>query len=335
MRNILNIKTAFLLLSLSIFTISCKKVNEGQPTGDVGNVFVKVIGGGTPAQLVKRAIDFVNTPSTVSLNIQRLVAKKSDLDKKMTIKVLDDTALVNFFNKDTVSTNPNATNPTKLFLEHLPATWYTVGANTTKIGGRGGVYTIEMNPSEFIKDLNIIIPDATLMNPSTTYALGFTITSVDADGKISIMKSGIMTVGAKNNYDGVYSYVSGLVTRYSAPGAPLGDALSGPLGPDNPDVFLITTGANTVNIPPAGSAGQITWSGGTSGVAGIDGLKLTVDPVTNFVTVTSAANLTLANWSGKRNQYDPATKTFFLGFKWNPNTNVREYEVVFKYKRSR
>ena len=337
MRHILNLRSLFLLSAFSIFAVSCKKVSGPEPLGDAGEVFVKVVGGAvsTAPGIISRAVDFVSTPSTVAVGIQRLVTDKTDLEKTMTVTVLDDTSAVNFFNRDTVSTNPNATNPNRVFYEHLPAAWYTVGANTTKTGGRGGIYTVVLKPGEFIKDLNIIIPDATLFNPSAVYALAFTILSVNADGKVSKLKSGIMTVGAKNNYDGVYSFVSGLVTRYTAPGVPQGDALSGPLGPVNPDIFMITTGANTVNIPPAGSAGQLTWSGGTSGVAGIDGLRFTVDPVTNLVTVTSAGNATLMNWAGKVNRYDPATKTFFVAFRWNPTANVREYEAIFRYKAPR
>ena len=334
MRHILNLRSLFLLSAFSIFAVSCKKVSGPEPLGDAGEVFVKVVGGAvsTAPGIISRAVDFVSTPSTVAVGIQRLVTDKTDLEKTMTVTVLDDTSAVNFFNRDTVSTNPNATNPNRVFYEHLPAAWYTVGANTTKTGGRGGIYTLVLKPGEFIKDLNIIIPDATLFNPSAVYALGFTILSVNADGKVSKLKSGIMTVGAKNNYDGVYSYVSGLVTRYTAPGVPQGDALSGPLGPVNPDIQMITTGAYKVRIP------QITWSGGTSGVGGIGDLELTVDPVTNLVTVTSIpnaggpANATLTNWAGKVNRYDPATKTFYVAFRWNPTANVREYEVVWRYK---
>jgi hypothetical protein len=133
--------------------------------------------------------------------------------------------------------------------------------------------------------------------------------------------------------------VSGKVTRYTSPGAPAGDVLSGDLA-GNPDVSLITSGPNAVVVPvPATpNPGTLYWAAASgSQVAGIDGLKITVDPATNLVTMSSTLNTTLANWAGSTpginyNRYDPATKTFYLAFKWNPTSNVREYEIVLKYK---
>jgi hypothetical protein len=67
-------------------------------------------------------------------------------------------------------------------------------------------------------------------------------------------------------------------------------------------------------------------------VAGIDGLTVFVDPVTKLVNMTSVQNLTLTNWAGKPNDYNPATKTFRISMRWNPTGNTREYEIVLKYK---
>lgn len=336
MRHILNFRAFFLLLSFSIFAISCKKVSGPEPLGDAGNVFVKVIGGGTPPQLIKKAIDFLNAPSTVSFSLQRIVAKPSDLEKKMTIKVLDDTAAVNFFNRDTVSTNPNATNPDKLFLEHMPATWYTVGANTTKTGGRGGVYTVEMNLSEFIKDLNLIIPNATLLDPSTTYALGFTIISVDADGKVANSKSVIMTIGAKNIYDGVYDDI---FTNYHPSSNP------GYTGA-TVEVYMVTTGANKVKIYSPDIGGfynPAILNGNLSAFSGQEP-EYTINTTTNAVTVQNTASgaVTFYNMNSSFNsRYDPATKTIYAKFGYNNPGGIfnpattREWTQELRYKRPR
>ena len=175
--------------------------------------------------------------------------------------------------------------------------------------------------------VKITIPDATVLDPTKKYGIGFKITSSDQGYQIAKnMSSVVIAFAIKNQYDGVYSYVSGTVTRYTSPGVPAGDALSGPLSkPPNADVEMITTGPNTVNIV------GLSWSGG-AGVGGIDGLTATVDPATNLVTMASSQNATLTNWAGKENKYDPATKTFHLAFRWNPAANTREYEVVFKYE---
>ncbi len=308
------------ILGMVIAVSSCKKTATVDPIGDAGSTYVKITGGGTPAGFELKAIDFVPTPSIVGVDVQRLIPNSTELTKTMTVVIKLDTAMVTAYNA------ANGTNYIK-----LPNAWFTGTANNPKVGGETGTFTMTFKPGEFAKNLEILIPNATLFDPSSAYAVGLTIMSVDADGKISASKSKVIGIGAKNAYDGVYSYVSGLVTRYTAPGVPQGDALSGPLGPVNPDISLITTGAYTVAVPIAGTAGTFTWSGGASGVAGIDGVTLTVNPATNLVTVVSAGNATLTNWAGHNNDYNPATKTFRLAFRWNPTANVREYEVILKY----
>ena len=72
--------------------------------------------------------------------------------------------------------------------------------------------------------------------------------------------------------------------------------------------------------------------------AGIDNLRATVNPATNVVTMQALGNTTLANWTGSTtgityNRYDPATKTFYLAFKWTSvDPAYREYEIVIRYK---
>jgi hypothetical protein len=70
-------------------------------------------------------------------------------------------------------------------------------------------------------------------------------------------------------------------------------------------------------------------------VAGVDGIRVTVDPVTNLTTSLSLGNATFGNWAGNPNFYDPATKTFNLAFRWNPTAATREYLVVMKFKAPR
>jgi len=228
----------------------------------------------------------------------------------------------------TVTITPNnaliaeamAADPT-LDLTELPADAYTVSTLSVVIPAG----------QSFSDVFKLTIPNSTLLDPTATYALGYSITAVSAGYTIAAnQKDVVVGFAIKNQYDGIYSVESGLVTRYTAPGVPAGDAISGPLD-GNPDVYLITSGATTLSIPPAGFVGALYWSGGGSQVAGIDGLRINVDG-SNQVTVTSSGNATLTNWAGKDNYYDPATKTFYLAFRWNPTANVREYEVVLKYK---
>lgn len=315
----LNLTKIFATVAMfSLIFTACKKANIATPMGDAGQTLVKILNGGTPASIAKKPIDFVATPTKLlALELRRDIPNETELNKTMVVTLRDDTAAV-----------------TTAGYLHLPVSWYSPQIDGgVKTGGQGGTYTVTFKPGEFSKSIFINIPNATLLNPSLLYGLGFTILTADAGGKLSTQKSTVVEIGAKNPYDGVYSYVSGLVTRYTAPGVPAGDALSGPLSnPPNPDILLVTTGAFRVNVPIAGQAGTFTWSGGTSGVAGIDGFSVTVDPATNLVTCASAGNATLTNWAGYVNKYDPATKTFTLNFRWNPTANVREYSVVLKYK---
>lgn len=308
-----------LLLFTALFFTSCIK-KEVTPLGDEGSMFLKISGGGSPAGVIKNPINFLPTNQKIMVcDIRRDANSSANLNSSTTVVIKDDTAAV------------RAANAAYL---QFPTAWYTIEADAPKVGGQGGSFTFTFKPGEFSKQIYINIPDATVMNPSALYGLGFTITSVSADSKISTLKSVVVEIGAKNAWDGVYSVESGLVTRYTAPGVPAGDVLSGSLA-GNPDVYLITVGATTLAIPPPGTGGLQWAAGNNSYVAGVDGLRLVVDPSTNLTSMTSLGNATLTNWAGKINKYDPGTKTFYLAFRWNPTANVREYEVVLKYKRSR
>jgi hypothetical protein len=316
-------QVAALAIGALVFA-SCTKVEVPGSIGDAGQTLVKILGGGggagTAISVASKPIDFVSTPTKIlALEVRRDIPNPTELNTTMHVTVKDDLAAVTAAGRTL-----------------LPAAWYTIGAETPRTGGVGGNYNITMAPGEFSKSLYITVPDATLMDPSVIYALGFTITAADDNGVISYQKSIIVEIGAKNPYDGIYSYVSGLVTRYTAPGVPAGDALSGPLGPANPDIVMSTTGARTVDFGGAGGPVGLTWSGPMTGVAGIDGLHLTVDPATNLTNAVSSglptSNATFGNWAGHVNKYDPATRTFTLAFRWNPATTTREYEVVLKYK---
>jgi hypothetical protein len=231
-------------------------------------------------------------------------------------------------------------------------------ANGTNILSAAGFYnvalTITIPAGATGVNVPINVPSTVLMNPNNTYGLGLTITAVDGGYRIAEnLKNILVEISVKNKYDGVYSIVSGFVQRYTGPGAPICcDGLTGPLVPGtNPDVLLYTAGSNRVQVQNSTSAIGFTWSGG-GGVGGIDALFIDVDPATNNTTTFSTgANTTVGNFAGfpnpfvppgtgpfgppAPNKYDPATKTFHIAFRWNPTSTLREYDVVFKYKKPR
>jgi hypothetical protein len=195
--------------------------------------------------------------------------------------------------------------------------------------------TVTIPAGQRFAKLPIVVPNATILSLTSTFALGFKIKSVDEDYRIaSNLREVLVAWSVKNDYDGIYSIVSGQVTRYLSPGVMSNDANSGPLGPNLHDLELSTAGPNTVSLPNA-VPGGLPWAASNSYVSGIGGFTIDIDPSTKAVTCASTENLTLANWAGHQNKYDPATKTFYLAFRWNPATTTREYEVVLKYNRER
>lgn len=316
-------KSLAAIAMLSLVFTACDKAKVATPLGDNGQVLVKILGGGTPAAIASKPIDFVNTPTKIlAVEVRRDVPSATELNKTMIVTVKDDTAAV-----------------TAAGRLHLPTAWYTVAvAGGVKTGGQGGTFTITFQPGEFSKSIYVTIPDATVMNPSLVYGLGFTVLTADQGAKLSTQKSTVVEIGAKNAYDGIYTVESGFVQRYSGPGPtnPICcDNLTGPLGPGNDDVILFTTGAYTCGIPTSSEIGRLTWSYLTtpnSGVAGIDGIRITVDPSTNLVSSVCSGNATFANFPGYACKYIPSSKTFDLNWRWNPTATTRDYQVVLKYK---
>jgi hypothetical protein len=163
---------------------------------------------------------------------------------------------------------------------------------------------------------------------NASYALPLKITSASTGVISGNFGAALYSFSARNSYDGVYAVSSGTVTRYTAPGSPANDALSGTLA-GNPNVSLSTVGPNTVELS------GLQWARKGGGVGGINNLQATIDPATNLVTMKALGNATLTNMQGKVNKYDPATKTFTLAFIWNPTAAARTYEVVLTYKEPR
>jgi len=310
------------ILMGTVLFAACKKVDKVDQIGDGGQIIVKLIGGGPKTDRViqleptlsKRAIDFISTSQTITAaDVRRDVAKAADLDKKMTVVVTEDTAAFNYYNENY---GP---------IEQLPDAWYSL--NIAKDNGLGGTYTVVLNPGEFAKQIMVTIPDATVLDPSTTYALAFTITAADADGHIAAeQKSLILTIGAKNKYDGVYN-MKGIHNRpsyqyfYEA------------------EMNMITIGASSVIYywPDAGSVGHpiatdannsLSWYGPTVAPA------VDFDPATDLATDiygTDAGGPPINKADGLNypaapdplhptiSRFDAGTKTMYLYWKYNNN----------------
>ena len=182
-------------------------------------------------------------------------------------------------------------------------------------------------PSAFTMPVSIIIPAnqrrvqvpvkliSTLLDPAIAYGLPVTIT--DASGEVISKKFGsvVIKVAVRNKYDGKYS-LKGYVFREGDT-----DGLGGFFKGFTQD--LSSNGAAALNFSQV-------WKTG-SGAGGIDGLTISVNPATNKVTMKSTANATLANDPAYDNRYDPATKTFYLSFKWGASPAARSATDTLTY----
>ena len=164
-------------------------------------------------------------------------------------------------------------------------------------------------------NLNVAI-NGSLFDPSKQYALPLTITDVSSGNVISAnYKTIIYNFSLKNPYDGVYT-LKGYALRAGDP------VLTGYFSGIPQTLF--TSSVNSV-----GGFSQV-WAGGAS-LGGLNPISLTVDPVTNKVTVTSTVNATLTTDPAYDNRYDPATKTFYISFYWNAGKTSRDATDTLVY----
>jgi len=256
---------------------------------------------------------------------------------------------INFVSQDTPTINnvgfPNTQESSVLDISPNPTTYtFYVELNSANNSYPGTDITIAKNANGLPTGY-VYLPDSTfqLLNTTATvdpkshlaafqvklfsskislqyaYALGFTISSATGGATIADNKKNIaILVGVKNIYDGVYN-TRGYVLRATDP------TLTGYF--KNVEFGLVTFSATANDFDHL----QV-WGDGVSGV-GIGIPRVTTDPVTNLVTVTSPGGA--HNMPGYPNRYDPATKTFYIGFTWGGGPGVREaYDtMVFVRKR--
>lgn len=299
---------------------ACKKTKLSTPMGDAGQTLVKILNGGTPANVTKFAIDFVPVPTKLlAVELRRDIPNETELNKTMIVTVKDDTAAVT---------------AAGLGLLHLPTAWYTIsyGASggVVKTGGQAGTYTATFKAGDYAKEIYITIPDATLLNPSSLYGLGFTIITADAGGKISTQKSMVIQIGAKNAYDGVYEDTW---TNYHPSANP------GYTG-DVTEIHMITTGADRCKMwwPLAGAFGIPSILNGSLSYFGAQEPAYIVNPATNGVTVFNTVGTVVYTMAaGYTSYYDVPTKTFYVKFGYNNPGGVfdpavtREWTQKLKY----
>jgi hypothetical protein len=178
--------------------------------------------------------------------------------------------------------------------ELMPAEAYSLPGLTVVIpkGQSKGFVNLTVKPNSF--DL------------SKEYVLPLKITSVSSGVISGNFGTALYAIGAKNPYDGVYTYKTSANTSL-VPNA-------------NKVVSLVTKGANTVKLNP-GLLG--TYSNEVS---------YTIDPVTNAVTV-ACPSLGVQQPQDTRSKWNPETKT--LTVFWKQGNGGRTFEETFTFRNAR
>lgn len=304
---------------LAVAFNACKKTASPEPLADAGDTYVKFING--LADTAKRHfagyklinIDLVTTPQIIeAVDVRRDAANNSQLNQPINITVKNDPGLVTPYDSSLVP---------------LPNDAFTVDAATPLVGTD---YQVTMKPGEFSRIIKISITNILALDISKNYALGFTISAVDANGKIAQMeKSIVVQLGLKNKWDGVYR-----LTGYILRNVPPIDATStGWVGPK--EISLATTGPNSVRyIESHGWANTATI-----GIAASVANPTYTVASDNSIAITSDGGAFPAGLKEEpslgNSRYDPATKTFYAYATWSTGPANRAMMDTLVYLRPR
>jgi hypothetical protein len=247
-----------------LFT-SCVKNEEGEFNSS-GSTIVKLPQGSE--EKVALALDFKpGLQDLVLLDVRRDAPTAADLQKAVVVTIKNDPTIVAAYNTAHGTT----------FIA-LPAAAYTVDPGNPF---NGTEWTVTFNPGEHAKPILIKL-DASKLDLSQKYALGFTITNATAGAKISNgLQSAMIEVGVKNKYDGQYRVTGTMVDAANA-------TLTGYFPQD---VDLITTGEASVIMVPwdLGIPGHLILSGTSLSYYGSFGPVFTFDLATNkVISVTNS-----------------------------------------------
>lgn len=284
MKKILNI----LVIIMATFTFSsCLKDDlvENQTYGMIDLNSKKIVGFNETTQ--SYALAYENEDRILEIPVRLSSENPAEEDITVTLSLENSAQLIEEFNAENEQ-EYEVFNPE---LYELQGAGLSI---TIPKGAREGYLKIKVNAITF--------------DPSSTYALGFTIKSVSGNNYLISGNFGtlIASFGAKNIYDGIYNVTGTLV-----------DA-NGLYKGDYPRQFsLTTTSATRVTVYDLDYAFDkyiVINNAGTSAANTGIGLAFTFDPTTNaLVSVTDPASPTrvFTNVSGS---FDPNTKRILINW---------------------
>lgn len=310
------IKYLFLagIASVAIFSGCRKETAADKVGGQAANNGKTLVGFPTGMENTTFFDPFTNIKTIDVFSIKKDAKDNADLMKSnnFVVSLLPDAV-----------DNYNENNNTNYQL--LPASFYTV-VSAPDLTIAGNNYTFKFTNGDFQKTFSIKL-DGSKLDLSKTYVLPYKLTNSDGVGIHDASKDTLYAIYAvKNAYDGKYT-ISGSILRYTGPGTT--DNTLGGSYPDGVTIPLATIGkyANSISL---------LWADGKTGVGGVDGLNLVVDPATNKVTVSATGNPAVKNDPGSDNYYDPDAKTFHLKFSWGADADhQRKVDATLKYSGSR
>ena len=180
------------------------------------------------------------------------------------------------------------------------------------------------------KIIKIKILNATALDLSKRYGLGFRIASIEGEGTIaSLEKSLVVELGVKNQWDGVYSIVGDFTHPTVCYTGPFFTSTTG--GPR--EIELITIGPNTLKRDLSGRENLTVWDHCNNGYIYFTAVvpRYQVNS-NNTITILDGPGASVVWDSYPGMVYDPATKTFNLHYGYNGSRIINE---TMKYLRPR
>jgi len=257
---------------------------------------VEIVGGGG---LTSYARDAKTTNDTFSVvQLVRYPNNEADLNQPLTVTLQQDSAMIDAY---------NTANGTSYI--QLPADAYTLSPGTGSVTFPAGVSNLPI----------VIVVDQTKLDLSQQYALGFDLSSTDANSVVDPdLNNALYSIGVKNKYDGTYEFVLNTV-GWGAYGISDGVSLDWSAAAGG-TVGLVTAGASEVVLDigyqPAMLSDGITPTG-----FGATDPEFTFDPNTNLLT--SVVNLSppdsrnrafAINPAVTDSRWDPATKNVYMAY---------------------
>ena len=310
-----------IFLAVMVIAAGCKKVASPEPLGDNGQTIVKFYEGFPDTAEQKSSgyklvnLDLVSTPQVFEMvELRRDVSNNAALNKAMTVIIDNDPGAVSSF--DPVNK-----------MVSLPAGTFSPEAPAVLVGNS---YSITFEPGEFAKIIKIKILNATALDLSKRYGLGFRIASIEGEGTIaSLEKSLVVELGVKNQWDGVYSITGDFTHPTECYTGPFFTSTSG--GPR--EIELITIGPNTLKRDLSGRENLTVWDHCNNGYIYFTAVvpRYQVNS-NNTITILDGPGASVVWDSYPGMVYDPATKTFNLHYGYNGSRIINE---TMKYLRQR